>query len=205
MAEISCMAKLDATVFRLKASHLKGGSNSIISSWWANQTYSPIVYNWFVDTKCQPIGEQWACQHLPVSSIQLLYITLMTGLFSLGRKMYPHPPQPLEYAQACNSRAWEKFTYCGKIIGPNKFVSQKFVLGSVWVDMAWHGSWDGVAWNRFQKSPVLSIMYSRNWHFVSTNYQPIWEYRREGLVWPSTRNYTIASTILHKKNNLCVV
>ena len=26
------------------------------------------------------------------------------------------------------------------------------------------------------------------WHFVSTNYQPIWKYIRVGLVWPYTRN-----------------
>ena len=32
--------------------------------------------------------------------------------FLSGKKIYPHPPQPLEYAQASTSRAWEKFTYC---------------------------------------------------------------------------------------------
>ena len=35
-----------------------------------------------MDTKCQPIGEQWACQHLPVSSIQLLQIILLPGCFN---------------------------------------------------------------------------------------------------------------------------
>ena len=57
------------------------------------------------------------------------------------------------------------------------------------------------------KSPVISIICSGciletgkcwqahcspiGWYFVSTNYQPIGEYMRVGLVWPCTRNYTI--------------
>ena len=42
--------------------------------------FSPIGWG-FVDTSCEPIEEQWACQHLPVSSIQPLQSILMTGLF----------------------------------------------------------------------------------------------------------------------------
>ena len=35
-----------------------------------------------MDTKYQPIGEQWACQHLPVSSIQPLQIIVFKQVIS---------------------------------------------------------------------------------------------------------------------------
>ena len=50
-------------------------------------------------------------------------------------------------------------------------------------------------------TPKFTLKYLERigWHFVSTNYQQIGEYRRAGLVWPCPRNYTIASPI----SNFC--
>ena len=54
-----------------------------------------------MNTKCQTIGELWACQHLPVSSIQLLYIILMLGrrykIFFLNLKLPIHIGVPRAY------------------------------------------------------------------------------------------------------------
>ena len=42
------------------------------------------------------------------------------------------------------------------------------------------------------------------WHFLYTNYQPIGEYRRVGLAWPWTGNYTIASPFYWKMNKMII-
>ena len=58
----------------------------------------------------------------------------------------------------------------------------------------WNGAGNSIISSAWPNQPYSPI----GWYFVSTNYQPIGEYRRVGLVWPCTRNYTIDRPLLSK-------